>query len=108
MSENDLIRTQSHVTFSAASAAIKAGLQKAEEIGVRVGIVVTDGSGFMVAMARMDGAPGRVEEAAGGKARAAGGMGIPTAEFIEKRLQHNEALWRAISARPDTFMVQGG
>lgn len=106
--QDGLIRMQAHVTFAAADAAIRAGLKKAEELGVRIGIVVVDANGNMVAMARMDGVGGRVEDGAGGKARAAASLGVPTAEFIEKRLSKNEALWRAMSARPDTFMVQGG
>jgi uncharacterized protein GlcG (DUF336 family) len=110
MTQREFVRLQASVSFEAADEVIRAGMRKAEELGVRIGIVVVDANGFMVGMARMDGTPGRVEEAAGGKARAAGGLGVPTAEFIENRLSKpgNEALWRAMTSRPDTFMVQGG
>jgi glc operon protein GlcG len=103
-----LVRTQTHVTLAAAQAAIEAGLRKAEEMGVRIGIVVVDTNGHTVASARMDGAGGRADEGARGKAVFAAGLGISTAEFIEKRLMHNEPLWRAMSSRHEIFVVQGG
>jgi uncharacterized protein GlcG (DUF336 family) len=104
----DIVRTQTHVTLGAAQAAIEAGIAKARDLGVNIGIVVVDANGRMVASARMDGASDRADEGARGKAAMAAGLGVPTAEFIEKRLVHNEPLWRAMAARTDIFPVQGG
>jgi glc operon protein GlcG len=38
----------------------------------------------------------------------AAGLGVPTADFIENRLKHNEALYRAMSGRPGSFILEGG
>jgi glc operon protein GlcG len=105
---NELIRIEAHVTLAAAEAAIRAGLAKAEEIGVKIAIVVVDSSSFFVAGVRMDGCRGRADEAAKGKAVFSLGTPKGTADFIENRLQHNEALWRAMASRNDIWPVQGG
>jgi uncharacterized protein GlcG (DUF336 family) len=106
--DNDLIRTEAHVTLRAAEEAIRAGLQKAEELGIKIAIVVVDASGYFVAGVRMDGCRGKADEAAKGKAVFAIGTPKGTADFIENRLQHNEALWRAMASRSDIWPVQGG
>jgi glc operon protein GlcG len=108
VADSKIVRTQTHITLVAAQSSIEAGLRKAEELGVNIGIVVVDQNGHTVASARMDGAGGRADEGARGKAVFAAGLGVPTAEFIEQRLVHNEALWRAMSSRHEIFVVQGG
>lgn len=105
---SEAVRGQQHVTLDAADAAVRAGLARAAEIGVKIGICVTDAHGDVVAFARMDGAPGRSDQAARGKAAFAAGMGLPTGDFIEKRLRKDEVLWRAMSSNPDIFVVPGG
>lgn len=102
------VRSQQHIAYGAADTALRAGLQKAEELGIRVAICITDAHGDVVAVARMDGAPGQAWEGAKGKAVFAASIGRPTGEFIEQRLKHNEALWRAMAANPDVFIVEGG
>ena len=92
MEENDLIRIEAHVTLAAAQAAIEAGLAKAEELGVKIAIVVVDYSSYFVAGVRMDGCRGKADEAAKGKAVFSIGTPKGTADFIENRLQQNEAL----------------
>lgn len=108
MESNELIQVQAHITLAAAEAAIRAGLRKAEEIGVRIAIVVVDANGFFVTGARMDGCGAKADEAAIGKARFGVNQKISTADFIENRLKHNEALWRAMANRHDIWPVQGG
>ena len=102
------VRHQDHVTYAAASAAVEAGLAKAAELGMRISIVVTDANGGMVAVARMDGASANGYKGALGKATAAASLGRSTQDFLENRLMKDEALWRAISANPDSFIVPGG
>src|SRR3954451_14403758 len=97
-----------HVTLAAAEEAIAAGVAKAREIGVKIGIVVVDSSSYFVAGVRMDGCRGKADEAAKGKAVFSLGTPKGTADFIENRLQHNEALWRAMASRTDIWPVQGG
>jgi uncharacterized protein GlcG (DUF336 family) len=108
MEENDLIRIEPHIKLAAAEDAIRAGLKKAEELGVKIAIVVVDTSSYFVAGVRMDGCRGKADEAAKGKAVFAIGTPKGTADFIENRLQHNEALWRAMASRTDIWPVQGG
>lgn len=108
MGREDLVVTQVHVALGPAMEALQAGLAKALEIKVRVGIAIVDANGNTVVTVRMDGSGGRADQGGRGKAVAAAGLGVPTADFIENRLKHNEALWRAMSSRQDMFLVQGG
>jgi uncharacterized protein GlcG (DUF336 family) len=108
MDENELIRIEAHVTLGAAEEAIRAGLAKADELGVKIAIAVVDASSYLVAAVRMDGCRGKADEAAKGKAVFSIGTPKGTADFIENRLQHNEALWRAMASRSDIWPVQGG
>jgi len=106
--DNDLVRTESHVTLAAAEGAIRAGIAKAEEIGVKIAIVIVDASSYFVAGVRMDGCRGKADEGAKGKAVFSLGTPNGTADFIENRLKHNEALWRAMASRSDIWPVEGG
>lgn len=104
----DAVKVQRHVTLAAAQEAIRAGLEKAEELGMNVGIAVTDANGELVTSARTDGAAARAWRGGMAKATVAGGMGISTEAFLEKRLKQDEVLWRALSSNPDTMFVPGG
>jgi glc operon protein GlcG len=106
--DGQVYRTVRHVTYAAAAEAIQAGLSKATELGINVGIVVTDAIGEIVVSARMDGASPRAWKGGLGKASVAAGLGISTETFLEKRLKQDEVLWRAMSGNPDTFLVPGG
>jgi uncharacterized protein GlcG (DUF336 family) len=102
------VRSVQHVNFAAATAAMEAGLAAARELGINVGIVVTDANGDIVTAARMDGANPRAWKGGHGKAHAAAGFGRSTAEMLDKRLKDDEVLWRALSSNPDTMLVPGG
>ena len=65
------VRTVTHVNFAAATAAMEAGIAKARELGINVGIVVTDANGDIVTAGRMDGANPRAWKGGHGKAHAA-------------------------------------
>lgn len=106
--EGPVYRTVRHVTYAAAAESIQAGLAKANELGINVGIVVTDAIGEIVVTARTDGANPRAWKGGLAKAAVAAGMGISTEMFLEKRLKQDEVLWRAMSSNPDTFLVPGG
>lgn len=106
--DDALVRTQLHITYAAAEEALRAAIRKAEEIGVRVGICITDANGNIVAAARMEGATARAIEGAQKKAVFSASMGRSTEEFIETRLKKDEVLWRAMSANPNVFIVPGG
>jgi len=104
----ELVRAVRYVTYEAAAETLRAGLAKAAELGVNVGIVVTDTLGEVVAAARTDNAGPRTWRGGLMKATVAASMGRTTREFIEGRLKGDEVLWRAMSANPDTFLVPGG
>lgn len=96
------------VSYHTAHAAIAAGLEESRRIGMNCAIVVTDPSGEMIAVARTDGASGNTYTGALGKARSAAVLGCSTEEYLESRLLHDEVLYRALTADPDTFLVPGG
>ena len=108
MADDGLVVSQIHIALAPALEALKAGIGVAKEIGIRCGIAIVDRNGNTVVAIRTDGAAGRADDAARGKATVAATLGISTAEFIENRLVHNEPLWRAMAARQDMFLVQGG
>jgi uncharacterized protein GlcG (DUF336 family) len=108
MTHDDLVVTQRQVRLGPAMECLQAGLAKAAQLDLRVSIAIVDTEGHTVAVVRMDGSGGRTDEGARGKASTAANLGVSTAEFIETRLKQNEALWRAMSSRPGTFMVEGG
>jgi uncharacterized protein GlcG (DUF336 family) len=106
--DGEVFRTQRHVTYAAAQEVLAAGLAKAVELGVNAGIVVVDGSGEIVAAARMDRAGSRTWTGGLAKARVAASLGRSTEEFVEQRLKQDEVLWRALSTNPDAMFVPGG
>jgi glc operon protein GlcG len=96
------------VSYHAAHAAIAAVLEECARIGMNCAIVVTDPSGEMVAVARTDGASGNTYRGALGKAKTAAVFGCATEEYLERRLLHDEVLYRALTADDETFLVPGG
>lgn len=96
------------VSYHGAHEAIRAGLAESERIGMNCAIAVTDTAGELVAVARTDGASGNTYRGALGKAKTASVLGCSTEEFLERRLLHDEVLYRALSADDQTFLVPGG
>lgn len=102
------IHRPAQVSYHAARAAIAAGLAECARIGMNCAIVVTDPAGEMIAVARTDGASANTYAGALGKARTAAVLGTSTSEFLERRLVHDEVLYRALTADQLTFLVPGG
>lgn len=71
------------MTLDSALKAVGAAKMKAEELGVKVTIVVVDGAGEVVALHRMDGALTVSPTFATAKAFTAGTIGLPTAGIAE-------------------------
>lgn len=99
---------QDHISYAAAAAVVEAGLAKARELGEKSTVSVTDPSGGIIALGRMDGVQAGTIKAATGKAYYSARSGRTTQDFIENRLVKDEVLWRAVSSNPDTFLVPGG
>ena len=106
MSEH--LTTKRHITYTAASGVIGAGLEKATEMGINAAIVITQGSGEIVAVASTEGANPRGWRGGLAKATVAAGLGVSTEFFLEKRLTKDEVLWKALSNNPDNMFVPGG
>lgn len=102
------IVTRSHITYDAATSIITAGLKKAEELKVNAAIVITEGTGEIVAVASTPGVNPRGWRGGLGKASAAAGLGISTEMFLDKRLKQDEVLWKALSNNPERMFVPGG
>lgn len=100
--------TKRHVTYAAASQIIGAGLDKAAELGINVAIVITEGTGEIVTVASTETTNPRGWRGGLAKASVAAGLGVSTEFFLEKRLKHDEVLWRALSNSPDRMFVPGG
>lgn len=104
----EVVKVQRHICYEAAAEALRAGLAKAEELGVNAGVVITDPAGEIVAAGKTDGAGSSAWRGGHLKASNAARMGISTADFLERRLKKDEVLWRAMSSKPETFFVPGG
>lgn len=102
------IVSRSHITYEAATQVITAGLEKAAELKVNAAIVITDGTGELVAVASTAGVNPRGWRGGLAKASAAAGLGISTETFLEKRLKQDEVLWKALSNNSERMFVPGG
>jgi len=105
---SDYVITKSHITYAAASRIVEAGLSTARSMGINAAIVVTQGSGEIVAVASTPNGNPRGWRGGLAKATVAAGLGISTELFLEKRLKQDEVLWRALSNNPDNMFVPGG
>lgn len=106
MSEH--LTTKRHITYAAANTVITAGLDKAAELGINAAIVITEGSGEIVAVASTESMNPRGWRGGLAKASVAAGLGVSTEFFLDKRLKQDEVLWRALSNNPERMFVPGG
>jgi uncharacterized protein GlcG (DUF336 family) len=102
------IVSRSHITYATATQVIAAGLEKAAELKTGAAIVITDGTGEIVAVASTVGVNPRGWRGGLAKASAAAGLGISTEMFLDKRLKQDEVLWKALSNNPERMFVPGG
>ncbi len=102
------IVSRSHITYATATEVITAGLAKAAELKTGAAIVITEGTGEIVAVASTEGVNPRGWRGGLAKASAAAGLGISTQMFLEKRLTQDEVLWKALSNNPERMFVPGG
>ena len=106
MSEH--LTTKSHITYAAATSVIGAGLEKAAELDINAAIVITEGTGEIIAVASTPGVNPRGWRGGLAKAAVAAGLGVSTEFFLEKRLTQDEVLWKALSNNPERMFVPGG
>ncbi|HMY98351.1 MAG TPA: heme-binding protein [Burkholderiaceae bacterium] len=95
------------ITASAASAAVQAAVAKAEALGIRINVAVTDASGTLMAFLRMPGAFLHSIDIAIDKAYTAASFGFPTSQW-GAALADDELLRAGLNARPRLVLFGGG
>ncbi|CAG9169198.1 hypothetical protein LMG23992_01418 [Cupriavidus laharis] len=103
----NLSDTRHHITLAAAQAAVAAAVAAAEEQGLRINVAVVDGSGTLVAFARMGGAFLHSIDIAIDKAYTAASFGFPTAQW-GALLAGDESLRLGLAGRPRLVIFGGG
>ncbi|KXF53739.1 hypothetical protein AXA44_43470 [Rhodococcus sp. SC4] len=99
--------TTNTITLRAANAAIEAGLQKAQELGLAVTIAVTDPNGVLKAYQRMEGASVLSTDIAVRKARTAATSGFNTGALFDF-IKTDPALLHGMTNVPDYAVFGGG
>lgn len=102
------VRATHALTYAGARLALDAALARAQEIGGRFNIAVTDTGGALLAFARMDGAFAFSADIAIDKARTVTGFGgIPSADLYAG-IESEEAVRFGIAKRPGVAAFGGG
>ena len=86
---------------------MKAALDEARSMNVRVTLVTVDESGVMKEMVRMDGAPLVSVQTAINKAYAAAAIGMPPDDFYAA-IESDGAAIASFAARPGLALIAGG
>jgi len=95
------------ITAAAAAAATQAAVAKAEALGIRINVAVTDASGTLMAFLRMPGAFLHSIDIAIDKAYTAASFGFPTSQW-GAALANDELLRAGLNARPRLVLFGGG
>jgi uncharacterized protein GlcG (DUF336 family) len=96
------------IDWPAANEAVKAAVEKAAALGLRVNAAVVDRGGLLVAFLRMPGAPLHSIDIAMDKAYTAAGFGMPTGMWHEALKAHSEAVQQGVPLRPRFTAFGGG
>jgi len=102
----NIVRVHS-ISMKAAATATQAAVTHAEQLGIRINVAVTDGSGTLMAFLRMPGAFLHSVEIAMDKAYTAASFGFPTVQW-PNILKDDEALRIGIGQRPRMVIFGGG
>ncbi|MBK6716365.1 MAG: heme-binding protein [Burkholderiales bacterium] len=95
------------ITAAAAAAATQAAVAKAEALGIRINVAVTDASGTLMGFLRMPGAFLHSIDIAIDKAYTAASFGFPTSAW-GAALANDELLRAGLNARPRLVLFGGG
>ena len=98
---------QRAITAEAASAAVRAAVVKAEELGILINAAVTDAAGVLAGFLRMPGAFLHSVDIAIDKAYTAASFGFPTSQWMSL-LAQDEALRIGLAERPRLVVFGGG
>jgi glc operon protein GlcG len=95
------------ISLADARRVVDAALARAEELGVRVSVVVVDSGGNLQLLARMDGTPYLVTVIARSKANTAAGFGIVTQDFGQL-VSDIPLLLNTFASLPGVSILPGG
>lgn len=95
------------LTWEAAHAAVRAAVERAGDLGIRINVAVTDAAGLPAAFLRMSGAPLHSTGIAEDKAYTAAGFGLSTSDW-DAVVGDNRALRDGLAQRPRLVMFGGG
>lgn len=103
----DISETQRVIGWDAAARAVRAAVEAAAALGLRINVAVVDRSGVPAAFLRMPGAPLHSVGIALDKAYTAASFGLATSRWSEVLTQHSEAVRVGLTQRP-RFVAFGG
>lgn len=107
MSAPILVAQPQRLSWAAAALAVRAVLEQAEQLGIRVQAAVVDSQGNNLAFLRMPGAFLHSEQFALDKAYTAASFGFPTGEWLQ-RIGDSESLKVGLTAHPRLAVLGGG
>ena len=99
--------SQKIISCEAAAAIAQGAIQKAEELGIKINVAVTDSSGVLVAFLRMPGAFLHSIDISIDKAYTASSFGFPTSQWMSI-IENDPALREGIVQRPRLVIFGGG
>ena len=98
---------QSVVGWDAAATVVRAAVQHADQLGIRINVAVVDAGGNLAAFLRMPGAFLHSIDIAIDKAYTAASFGLPTSQWHAALQDHSAAVREGIVRRP-RFVAFGG
>ena len=99
--------SQKNISCEAAAAIAQGAIQKAEELGIKINVAVTDSSGVLMAFLRMPGAFLHSIDISIDKAYTAASFGFPTSQWMSI-IENDPALREGIVQRPRLVIFGGG
>ncbi|ACO77116.1 hypothetical protein AvCA_08750 [Azotobacter vinelandii CA] len=102
------LRRADSINLALAMHALRAALDRAMALSVRVSIVVVDAAGLPIHTAHMDGAPLQCRDIALNKALTAVGFGMPTRVWEERLAGMSDAVRQGLPLQPRMALFGGG
>lgn len=99
--------SQKSISCEAAAKIAQGAIQKAEELGIKINVAVTDSTGVLMAFLRMPGAFLHSIDISIDKAYTAASFGFPTSQWMSI-IENDPALREGIVQRPRLVIFGGG
>lgn len=102
------LRQQSTITLGLAVQGMQAAIEQAQDLGVKVSLVIVDASGMTIQMSHMDGAPRPSQAIALNKALTAAGFGRSTSEWTDRLQGCSPAVQTGLPLQAGMALFGGG